>query len=72
MTMIIFAIFLIENVKNKVYQYIYCLYQESQNKSAAPSLLPGKNVTNSCFTDYEHILSVRIVGKGLFMNTYTL
>ena len=65
MTMTIFAIFLMENVKNKVYQNIYCLYQDKQKKLDAPSLLSGKNVTNSCFSYYAHILSVRIVGKGL-------
>jgi len=39
--------------------------KRGKTKSAAPSLLPGKNVTNSCFSYYEHILSVRMVGKGL-------
>ena len=28
-------------------------------------IISGKNVTNSCFSYYEHILSFRIVGKGL-------
>ena len=64
------AILLIKNIKNTVYEYVYCLYPQLQKKYAASNLLPGENVTNFGFSQYEHISKLWLL-KNDFLYVWT-
>ena len=61
------AILLIKDIKNTVYEYVYCLYPQLQKKYAASNLLPGENVTNFGFSQYEHISKLWLLKNDFFI-----
>ena len=66
MIILAFAIFSLENIKNKVTHYLKCFYPGQQKKIAGQNLLFGKNITNLRFSQYEHIVRPRLLEKAFY------